>query len=90
MEAMQAVADNRSPGAKDAAKKLLQEMLAGDTLVPVTEIEEAAEANGISKATLRRAKDELGVIAEKNKSKDGKWHWKMPKLGWQKKEDNHE
>jgi putative DNA primase/helicase len=81
VEAMQAVADNRSPGAKDAAKKLLGEMLANEKPMPMTEIEEAAEANGISWATMRRAKEELGIIAEKDKSKDGKWYWKLPRLG---------
>jgi hypothetical protein len=85
MEAMQAVADNRSPGAKDAAKRLLQGMLAKGGL-PAGEVEEAADANGISKATLRRAKDELGVIAEKDKTKDGKWYWKLPGLGRQWKD----
>ena len=85
MEAMQAVADNRSPGAKDAAKKLLQEMLAKGGL-PAGEVEEAAEANGISRATLRRAKEELGVVAEKDKTKDGKWYWKLPGSGRQWKD----
>jgi putative DNA primase/helicase len=83
-EAMQAVADNRAPGAKDAAKKLLEKLLPGDTAVPMSDIVEAAEANGISWASVRRAKDELGVVAEKDKSKDGKWHWKLPKPQWGK------
>jgi hypothetical protein len=79
---MQAVADNRTPGAKDAAKKLLEKMLPGDTAVPMGEIVEAAEANGISWTSIRRAKEELGVVAEKDKTKDGKWLWKRPKPQW--------
>jgi putative DNA primase/helicase len=42
-----------------------------------TEIEEAANANCISIATLRRAKDDLGVIAKKGGLKDG-WTWQLP------------
>jgi hypothetical protein len=46
---------------------------------PVTtqEIEEAAEANKISGRTLRRAKDELGIIAKKD-GPDGSWRWHLP------------
>jgi hypothetical protein len=80
VEAMQAVADNRSLGAKDAAKKLLDQMLSGGARIPKSDIEEAADANGISLATLRRAKDELGVVAEKDRTtNDGKWYWTLPK-----------
>jgi putative DNA primase/helicase len=78
MEAMQAAVDNRSPGALDAAKKVLGDMLAKGPVLK-TEIEEAAEANSISEKTLRRAKGALGVIAEKDRSKpDGKWYCKLP------------
>ena len=85
-EAMQAVADNRTPGAKDAAKKFLEKILPGDTEVPMKEIVEAAEANGISWASLKWAKEELGVVADKEKTKDGKWIWKLPKPQWGGKE----
>jgi hypothetical protein len=35
--------------------------------------------NGISMSTMRRAKKDLGVIAEKdNTTPDGKWYWKLP------------
>jgi putative DNA primase/helicase len=67
VEAMQAVADNKSLGAKDAAKKLITDTLAAKKVVPVTEIEEAATANGISVRTLRRAKDDLGIIVDKDR-----------------------
>jgi hypothetical protein len=42
---------------------------------PSQEIEEAAEADGISRRTLFRAKKELGVKAKKE---DGGWHWYPP------------
>ena len=64
MEAMQAAVDNKSPGARDTAKKFLGDMLAKGPVLK-TEIEEAAEANSISEKTLRRAKDDLGVLAKR-------------------------
>jgi hypothetical protein len=39
---------------------------------------EAAEANLISSATLRRAKDDLKIISEKEKVPKGKWRWALP------------
>jgi hypothetical protein len=78
VEAMQAAVDNKSPGARDEAKKFLADTLAKGPVLKA-EIEEAAEANSISEKTLRRAKVDLGVIAEKDRSKaDGKWYWKLP------------
>jgi hypothetical protein len=79
MEAMQAAADNKSPGQRDAAKRLLLEMLA-DGRVLQTEISEAAEANGISARTLYRAKEELGVVAVKDRTANGHWYWELPKV----------
>jgi DNA polymerase len=77
-EAMQAAADCKSLAARDSAKNFLKDMLAAGR-VPKEEIEEAAEANGISLRTLRRAKDELKVIAEKDRtSPQGKWFWRLP------------
>ena len=75
-EAMQAANESKSPGERDRAKKFLGEMLAAGP-VPKTEIEEAAEANYISTATLRRAKDDLKIIAEKTGLKSG-WTWRLP------------
>ena len=41
-----------------------------------TEVIEAAEANLISEKTLRRAKDDLKVISEKEKGvPNGRWRW---------------
>jgi putative DNA primase/helicase len=76
-EAMQAAADSRSPGAKDRAKKFLLKMLADGSALR-DEIDEAAEANGISRRTLFRAKDDLKIEAKKD-GEGGKWRWHMPR-----------
>jgi putative DNA primase/helicase len=76
-EAMEAESGkSRSSPAKDVALEFLRSMLINGP-VPKTEIEEAAEANCISEATLRRAKEELGVTAEKDGLKGG-WKWGLP------------
>jgi putative DNA primase/helicase len=80
VEALQAVIDNKAPGVRGAAKKLLQDMLAAGPM-PQTEIEEAAEANDIGKKTLRRAKQDLGVVTEKERKPGGKWLWRLPRAG---------
>ena len=64
MEAMQAAASSKSPTTRDSAKKFLMNILSGGPVLK-TEIEEAADANGIAERTLRRAKDELNIIAER-------------------------
>jgi hypothetical protein len=72
------MAANKSPGAKDQAKKFLNDFLA-DGPMPKTEIEEAADANGISNRTLYRAKDDLHLIVEKERGRpNGKWVWRLP------------
>jgi AAA domain-containing protein len=76
--ASQAMAANKSPGARDQAKKFLADLLA-DGPVPKTEIEEAADAHGISNRTLYRAKDDLHLIVEKERGRpNGKWIWRLP------------
>ena len=75
-EAMQAAIENKSPVARDNAKKFLAEVLS-EGPVKKSEIEEAAEANCISGATLRRAKDDLGIIAKKD-GLTGPWMWQLP------------
>lgn len=45
--------------------------------VAKTDIDEAADANGISIRTLMRAKDEVGIIAKKSGMKGG-WTWQLP------------
>jgi DNA polymerase I-like protein with 3'-5' exonuclease and polymerase domains len=79
-EALSAVSESKSPSAIDNAKDFLREMLvAGGGRALKTEIEEAAEAEKISDATLRRAKDRLKIRAEKDRSDPkGKWYWILP------------
>jgi hypothetical protein len=78
-EAMAAANENKSPAARDGAKKFLLDLLANGP-VPSKEVEEAAEANFISDRTLRRAKDDLGIRIEKDRSKPtGTWSWFPPK-----------
>lgn len=75
-EAMQATNENKSPGARDCAKNFLMATLA-DGPMSKAEIEAAARANCISERTLRRAKDELGVIVKKD-GEGGGWTWRLP------------
>jgi putative DNA primase/helicase len=75
--AMQAEAAGKSStNPRTAAKTFLAELLANGP-VAKHEIEEAADANCISTATLRRAKDELGIITKKSGLKGG-WTWQLP------------
>jgi hypothetical protein len=76
-EAMQAASENRSPGAKDEARKFLIDILANGP-VPTSEIEDAANGNGIAWRTVERAKRELGIIAKKDGPKD-EWRWHSPR-----------
>jgi putative DNA primase/helicase len=62
--------------ARSDAKAFLRDLL-GDGPVDATEGEEAAEANGITKRTLARARKDLGVIAKKKAFEDG-WEWSLP------------
>ena len=62
----------------DVAKNWLLDVLS-DGPVPAAEIEERAEKDGIKHRTLERAKEKLGVIAERHGySKDGEWLWRLP------------
>jgi putative DNA primase/helicase len=78
VEAMQSAVESKSPAARDEAKKFLSDILAKGPVLK-TEIEEAAEANGIAEKTLYRAKSDLKVIAVKDRTKhEGKWTWELP------------
>jgi putative DNA primase/helicase len=75
---MQAAADSKSPAAMDEAMKFLNEILAKGPVLK-SEIEEAAEANGIADRTLRRAKTKLQVKADKDRSDPHSgWTWELP------------
>jgi putative DNA primase/helicase len=75
-EAMQAASDNKSPAARDEAKKFLQDLLGADP-VAVKDIEDAAEGNGIGWRTVERAKRDLKVVAKKGGMSKG-WTWELP------------
>jgi putative DNA primase/helicase len=76
IEAMQAATQSKSPTALDDAKKFLRDVLVNGP-VPSNEILEEAEANGISRGTLRRAKDDLKIKAKKDGVR-GPWIWHPP------------
>ena len=78
-EAMQAEAGgNRSRTERREATTFLKERLAGGP-ARQKDVLADAEANDISKATLRRAKKELGVISRKGKGDaDQDWTWELP------------
>jgi putative DNA primase/helicase len=76
-EAMAATNENKSPGARNEAKQFLLEYLA-DGPMPGKAIDDAAEAHGISKRTLMRARAELDIrITKRGFGKDGEWIWEL-------------
>jgi hypothetical protein len=82
-EAMQAATGAKGTAARDTAKTFLKEMFSNEPIATV-DIEEAAEANGIAKRTLYRAKAGLGIQAVKDgPMKDGQrtWQWHPPAKG---------
>jgi putative DNA primase/helicase len=76
IEAMRAATQSKSSSARDDAKQFLRDVLAKGA-VSSNEIAEEAEANGISRATLFRAKAELKIKAKKDGVKGG-WVWQLP------------
>jgi hypothetical protein len=77
-EAMQAEAGGAHAGhAKREAIEFLKERLTSGS-AKMKDMTEEAEANGISAATLRRAKKELQVKAWKERKVDGDWFWELP------------
>jgi hypothetical protein len=78
-EAMQAANEGKSPGAREAAHRLLKELLANGPVL-TSEIEEAAEANGVSERSLNRARQELGIPARRD-GPNGAWRCHPP-LSW--------
>jgi hypothetical protein len=69
-------ADGKSSLALAEAEDFLQALLA-DGEVPSKQVEEEAQEIGITKATLRRAKKELGIKPFKDGMKGG-WRWVLP------------
>jgi hypothetical protein len=79
-EAMQAEAGigNTRDTAQQAAEAFLRERLASGPVLRDDVIEEA-KVHMFSDATLRRAREKLGVVFQKEKGRlHGKWFWELP------------
>ena len=80
-EALRATEEaGNGPSAVEAAKGFLREILATGP-VPQTEIEKDAEGAGLAWATVRRAKERLSIVAERQshgRGGVGQWVWAMP------------
>jgi len=80
---------NEKVGALSEAKAFLLDILS-DGPMPQRVIEEKAKAENISRATLRRAKTNLGVKSTKE-TFNGMWRWQLPENeNTQDAEDAHE
>ena len=79
-EALQAAAESKSPGARDRAKHFLAALLSNGP-VKSEDVHDAAKANGISRSTLLRAKDDVGGVEIKKDGEvvDGEraWRWHL-------------
>ncbi len=65
------------PERDEAAEFLRQELAGGPRLTE--EVKAQAAKLGISAATLRRAREEIGVRPERDGfGKDGTWSWRLP------------
>jgi hypothetical protein len=56
--------EKRTPK-REKARRLLRSMLAGGLEVPEAKVREAARSAGVDRATLRHARDELGVCTRR-------------------------
>ena len=77
LAACSAAAEGKS--ARSEAEIFLREMLA-DGAVPVNDVKDAAEGAGLAWATVRRAKNKLGVKAQRvsvGKGGAGQWVWSL-------------
>ena len=73
--------------ALEEAVTYLRQHLAGGEPVASKDIQWAAEAAGIAPATLRRARERLGVMSYKEGIDPGRWYWRLPHVsrrrrGW--------
>jgi putative DNA primase/helicase len=70
----QAEADQHSSGKVAEAKQLLEILLANGEWIATTDVLRAAEAHGVSKAAVQRAKTSLDIVADR---KGNKWGWTL-------------
>lgn len=68
--------DNGVRAIDDATSFLVRELRGGPK--PAKEIADQAEAEMINVKTLRKAKQQLGIISIKEKGKNGGWNWLLP------------
>lgn len=72
----------RGSKARDSAADCLRDLLA-DGPMDAREVWELVGQAGHSERTVKRAKEELGIVAEQNRSGDGRkvsgWTWRLPK-----------
>jgi hypothetical protein len=84
-EALQAAAGNRSPSARDAARRYIEALFAEDhEPVASADVLEGARENGIAKRTLERAAADLGVVVKRDgppREAGGAatWRWHPPR-----------
>lgn len=82
LEGIEGAGSSGGSGALAKAKAFLVEHLQGGSQ-PATLIQEQADAARISRATLRRAREDLGVIVERlrNGAQASPWMWSLPGSG---------
>ena len=68
--------EERGRSSRETAETFLRERLAGGP-VPQREVKADAEGAGLAWATVRRAKDRLGIKPEKS-GMEGGWIWRLP------------
>ena len=75
-EALGATEDKRGRSSRETAESFLHERLAGGPVLQ-REVKADAEGAGLAWATVRRAKDRLGIKPEKS-GMEGGWMWRLP------------
>jgi putative DNA primase/helicase len=76
-------------GERQDANDFLRELLA-DGEVASKDIMKAAEANGVSRATLFRSKRQLGIVARRvGFGKQGTWYWSLPLESQEQPKESH-
>ena len=75
-EALGATEDKRDRSSRETAETFLRERLAGGPVLQ-REVKADAEGAGLAWATVRRAKDRLGIKPEKS-GMEGGWVWRLP------------